>query len=134
MALWSSIRFSLRILKKHWELTLIAVSSLALAMAASTVGFSVFHALLLRPPAVLAPDQLLTAYSSTPTEEFSGFCYEDYTFYRDHNEVFSELMAFPYSVALTPIVYKHRTKAGLSNTVSDTYFSVLGVPPLLGRR
>jgi predicted permease len=30
-------------------------------------------------------------------------------------------------------VYDHRTKAGLINAVSDTYFSVLGVPPLLGR-
>jgi putative ABC transport system permease protein len=133
MTLWSSIRFSLRILRKHWKLTSIAVSSLAIAMAAGTTGFSVFNALLLRPPAALAPDQLLTVYSSTPTEQFSGFCYDDYTFYRDNNEVFSNLMAFPYSISLTPIAYEHRTKAGLSNAVSDTYFSVLGVPPLLGR-
>ena len=133
MAIWSSIRFSLRILRKHWKLTLIAVSSLAMAMAAGTVGFSVFNALLLRPPAVLAPDQLLTVYSSTPTEEFSGFCYEDYTFYRDHNEVFSSLMAFPYSISMQPIAFGQRTKSGLINAVSDTYFSVLGVPPLLGR-
>ena len=133
MTLWSSIRFSLRILQKHWKLTSIAVSSLALAMAAGTIGFSVFNALLLRPPAVLAPDRLLTVYSSTPTEEFSGICYDDYTFYRDHNEVFSDSMAFPYSISMDPIVYDRRTKAGLSNAVSDTYFSVLGVQPLLGR-
>src|SRR5437763_7266332 len=94
MALWSSIRFSLRILRKHWKLTSIAVSSLAIAMAAGTAGFSVFNALLLRPPAVLRPDQLLTVYSSTPTEEFNGFCDDDYTFYRDHNEIFSDVMAF----------------------------------------
>lgn len=70
MALWSSMRFSLRILSKHWKLSSIAVSSLAVAMAAGTVGFSVFNALLLQPPAVIAPDRLLTVYSSTPTEEF----------------------------------------------------------------
>jgi len=133
MPLWSSVQFSLRILKKHWKLTSIAVSSLAIAMAAGTAGFSVFNALLLRPPAVLAPDQLLTVYSSTPTEEFSGLCYDDYTFYRDHNEVFSDVMAFPYSISMNPIVYEHRTKTGLVNAVSDTYFSVLGVQPLLGR-
>lgn len=67
MALWSSIRFSLRILKKHWKLTSIAVLSLAIAMAAGTAGFSVFNALLLRPPVVLVPNHLLTVYSSTPT-------------------------------------------------------------------
>ena len=133
MALWSSIRFSLRILRKHWKLTSIAVFSMALAMAAATAGFSVFNALLLRPPAVLAPDRLVTVYSSAPTEEFSGFCYDDYTFYRDHNGVFSELMAFPYSISMVPILYDRRTKAGLINAVSDTYFSVLGVQPLLGR-
>lgn len=133
MALWSSIRFSLRILKKHWKLTSIGVFSMALAMAAATAGFSVFNALLLRPPAVLAPSRLLTVYSSAPTEEFSGFCYDDYTFYRDHNEVFSDLMAFPYSIEMTPLVHEHRTKPGLTNAVSDTYFSVLGVRPLLGR-
>jgi predicted permease len=133
MAFWSSIRFSLRILRKHWKLTSIAIFSMALAMAAATTGFSVFNALLLRPPAVLAPDRLLTIYSSAPTEEFSGFCYDDYTFYRDHNGVFSDLMAFPYSISMVPILYNHRTKAGLINAVSDTYFSVLGVRPLLGR-
>lgn len=133
MALWSSIRFSLRILRKHWKLTSIAVSSLAIAMAASTTGFSVFNALLLRPPPVFAPNRLLTVYNSTLEEEFNGFCYEDYTFYRDNNAVFSSLMGFPYTISLTPIVYEHRTKPGLSNAVSDTYFSVLGVPPLLGR-
>ena len=133
MALWSSIRFSLRILKKHWKLTSIAVSSMALALAAATIWFSVFNALLLRPPAVLAPDRLLTAYSSTPTEEFGGFCDDDYAFYRDHNEVFSALMAFPYSISMQPIAYDHRTKSGLTNAVSDTYFSVLGVQSLLGR-
>jgi len=133
MAFSPSMRFSLRILRKHWKLTIIAVSSLAIAMAAGTVGFSVFNALLLRPPAVVAPDRLLTVYSSTPTEEFSGICYADYTFYRDNNRVFSSLMAFPYSITLNTIVFDHRTKAGLINAASDTYFSVLGVPPMLGR-
>jgi len=42
-------------------------------------------------------------------------------------------MAFPYSISMSPVVYENRTRAGLTNAVSDTYFSVLGVPPLLGR-
>jgi predicted permease len=133
MALWSSMRFSLRILRKHWKLTSIAVSSLAIAMTAGTAGFSVFNALLLQPPAVLEPHRLLTVYSSAPTEEFSGFCYDDYAYFRDHNESFSGLMAFPYSISMMPVAYEKRTKTGLTNTVSDTYFAVLGVPPLLGR-
>ena len=133
MALWSSMKFSLRILRKHWKLTSIAVFSLAIAMAAGAVGFSVFNALLLRPPAVFAPNRLVTVYTSTPTDEFSGMCYDDYKYYRDNNQVFSAAMAFPYSIALNPIVYGQRAKGGLINAVSDTYFSVLGVQPILGR-
>lgn len=133
MAIWGSVRFSVRILGKHWKFTSIAVFSLAMAMAAGAVGFSVFNTLLLRPPAVVAPDRLLTVYSATPADEYSGVCYDDYQFYRDKNRVFSGLMAFPYSITVNPIVYRQRTKAGLINAVSDTYFSVLGVQPFLGR-
>ncbi|HYL63955.1 MAG TPA: ABC transporter permease [Candidatus Methylomirabilis sp.] len=133
MAIWSSMRFSLRILRKHWKLTSIAAFSLAIAMAAGAVGFSVFNALLLRPPAVFAPNRLVTVYTSTPTDEFNGMCYDDYKYYRDNNQVFSAAMAFPYSIALNPIVYGQHTKGGLVNAVSDTYFSVLGVEPILGR-
>src|SRR5580693_9135081 len=133
MALWSSMRFSLRILRKHWKLTSIAIFSLAIAMAGGAVGFSVFNALLLRPPAVPAPEQLASVYTTTPTEQFSGANYDDYKYYRDHNHVFSDVLAFPYSVAVRPIAYDGRNKSGLINAVSDNYFSVLGIQPVLGR-
>ncbi|MGH9741604.1 MAG: ABC transporter permease [Candidatus Acidiferrum sp.] len=133
MTFLSSLRFSIRILRKHWKLTSIAVFSLAIGMAASAVGLSIFNALLLRPPAVPAPEQLVSIYTSTPNEAFSGVCYEDYKYYRDNNSVFSGLLAFPYSIAITPIAYGDRTKSGLVNAVSDNYFSVLGVQPILGR-
>ena len=133
MALWSSIRFSLRILGKHWKLTSIAVFSLAIAMAAGAVGFSVFNALLLRPPAVPSPEQLVSVYTSTPTEEFSGTNYDDYKYYRDNNHAFTDVLAFPYSVTVRPITYEGHTRSGLTNAVSDNYFSVLGIQPILGR-
>jgi predicted permease len=133
MAFWSSIRFSLRILRKHWKLTSIAIFSLAIAMAAGAVGFSVFNTLLLRPPAVPTPQQLVSVYTTTPTEEFSGTNYDDYKFYRDNNHVFSDVLAFPYSIVVRPISYEGRIKSGLMNAVSDNYFSVLGVRPIFGR-
>jgi predicted permease len=133
MAFWSSLRFSLRVLAKHWKLSLIGIFSLAIAMSAGTAGFSVFNALLLRPPAVHAPTQLATVYTSTPSDEFSGICYDDYKYYRDNNHVFSDLMSFPYSISVNDVRYEGRMKQGLINAVSDTYFSVLGVQPMLGR-
>jgi predicted permease len=133
MAIWSSLRFSLRILRKHWKLTSIAVFSLAIAMAAGAAGFSVFNSLLLRPPAVATPERLVAIYTSAPTEEFNGVSYDDYKYYRDNNHVFSDVYAFPNSISVRPIVYDRRVKSGLANAASDNYFSVLGVQPILGR-
>ena len=133
MALWPSVRFSLRILAKHWKLTSIAIFSLAVAMAAAAVGFSVFNTLLLRPPTVPSPEQLLTVYTTSPAEEFSGTNYDDYKYYRDNNHVFSDVLAFPYSIQVRSIAFNGRVKSGLMNGVSDNYFSVLGVQPILGR-
>ena len=133
MAFWSSIRFSLRILRKHWKLTSIAVFSLAIAIAAGAAGISVFNALLLRPPAVSEPQELVSVYESTPRDEFNNISYQDYDYYRDNNHVFADVLAFPYSISVNPITVERRTKPGLMNAVSDNFFSVLGVQPILGR-
>jgi len=128
-----SIRFSLRILRKHAKLACIAVFSLAIGLAAASVGLSTFHALLLRPPAVVDPDRLLTVYTVTSNEPFNQVSYPDYRYYRDNNTVFSGLCAIPFNIGLQTIIFEHREKRGLINAVSDNYFSVLGVQPLLGR-
>jgi macrolide transport system ATP-binding/permease protein len=128
-----SIRFSLRILRKHAKLACIAVFSLAIGLAAASAGLSTFHALLLRPPAVVDPNRLLTLYTITPNEPFSQVSYPDYRYYRDNNRVFSGLCAIPFSIGLRTIIFEKREKSGLINAVSDNYFSVLGVQPLLGR-
>ncbi len=133
MAHLPSVRFSLRILRKHAKLACIAVFSLAIGMAAASVGLSTFNALLVRPPAVAEPNRLLTIYTVTPTEPFNQVSYPDYRYYRDNNGVFSGLCAMPFSISLQSITFEHREKSGLINGVSDNYFSVLGVQPFLGR-
>lgn len=133
MAHLPSVRFSLRILRKHAKLACIAVFSLAIGMAAASAGLSTFNALLIRPPAVADRNRLLTVYTVTPTEPFNQVSYPDYRYYRDNNSVFSGLCAMPYSIGTQTIIFEHRERNGLINAVSDNYFSVLGVQPFLGR-
>jgi macrolide transport system ATP-binding/permease protein len=127
------IRFSLRILRKHAKLACIAVFSLAIGLAAASVGLSTYRALMLRPPAVVDPNRLLTVYTVTPNEPFNQVSYPDYRYYRDNNSVFSGLCAIPFNIGLQTIIFEQREKRGLINAVSDNYFSVLGVEPFLGR-
>jgi predicted permease len=132
MALFSSIRFSIRILRKHAKLSCIAVFSLAIGMAAASVGLSTYNAMLVRPPAVPNSNRLLTIYTVSPQNPFNQVSYPDYQFYRDNNGVFSGLCAMPFSISMQTIIFEHRQRNGLINSVSDNYFSVLGVQPFLG--
>lgn len=131
--MFPNLRFSLRILRKHAKLTCIAILSLAIGMAAASVGLSTFNALLVQRPAVPEPNRLLTIYTVAPDDPFSKFSYPEYRFYRDNNQVFSGLCAIPFSITMQTIIFEHHEKNGLINAVSDNYFSVLGVQPLLGR-
>jgi predicted permease len=128
-----SVRFSFRILRKHAKLTSIAILSLAIGMAAASVGLSTFNALLVQPPAVPEPNRLLTIYTVTPDEPFNQLSYPDYRYYRDNNSVFFGLCAMPFAISMQTLNFEHNEKKGLTNAVSDNYFSVLGLQPFLGR-
>ncbi len=131
--MFPNLRFSLRILRKHAKLTCIAILSLAIGMAAASVGLSTFNALLVQPPSVPEPNRLLTIYTVTPDAPFNELSYPDYLYYRDNNQVFSGLCAVPFSITMQTIKFEHHEKNGLINAVSDNYFSVLGIQPFLGR-
>jgi putative ABC transport system permease protein len=129
----ASVRFSFRILRKHAKLTSIAILSLAIGMAAASVGLSTFNALLVQPPAVPEPNRLLTIYTVTPDDPFNQLSYPDYRYYRDNNSVFTGLCAIPFNISVQTLTVEHNEKKGLTNIVSDNYFSALGLQPFLGR-
>ncbi len=133
MTLFPNVRFSLRILRKHAKLSCIAVLSLAVGMAAASIGLSTFNALLVKPPDVPEPNRLLTIYTVTPDSAFNELSYPDYIYYRDNNQVFSGLCAIPFNISMQSLSFEHNEKQGLINAVSENYFSVLGIQPFLGR-
>jgi macrolide transport system ATP-binding/permease protein len=126
------VRLSLRVLRRHAKLSLIAVLSLAIGLAAAFIGLCTYGAVLMRPPAVPEPDQLLTVYTVTPDHPFNELSYPDYVELRDHNHVFSGLAAIPFSISADTTLFEGRSKSSLANAVSDNYFQVLGVSLLLG--
>ncbi|HEY6305385.1 MAG TPA: ABC transporter permease [Candidatus Angelobacter sp.] len=125
--------FPARILAKYWKLSAVAVLSLAIAIAASVAGLSVFNALLLRLPAAASPSALVTLYESSPADPMQQVSFAEYKFYRDNNQVFSGLAAFDYGISVLSLNYGNRSETAVASTVSESYFQVLGVRPFAGR-
>lgn len=125
---------SVRILRKHWKLTSIAVFSLSIAMALGVVALSASNTLLLLPPAAPAPDRLVTIFTRSPREAIDHISYPDYTYYRENNHVFTDVAAAPNEISVNEdFNFEGRDAKLASRPVSDNYFAVLGIRPYLGR-
>jgi predicted permease len=132
------LRYAIRTLTKNRGLTTVAVLSLALGIGANTTIFTFINGLLLRPPAVAAPDRLVEVWQHNSTRgngigSHMQLSFPDYEYYRDRNNVFSEMGAF---TAETSAVIWNRSGEGeviQGSLVSANFFSILGVHPALGR-
>ena len=129
---WTDVRYGFRMLAKNWRLTSLAILSLGVAMAVCVVGVSVFNTALLRPPAAADPSRLVTIYTRSPSGAFEDVSYPDYEYYRTNNQVFSGVAAFPNSISKFNMSFGKRDEAGTINAISDNYFTVMGIQPVLG--
>jgi predicted permease len=135
----AELRRSLRILGKNWKLTAMAMFSLSMAMALGVVCLSVSDTSLLVPPAGVAPGRLVTVYLKSPGTPIDHISYPDYEYYRDNNHVFTDVAAMPESITAFRVGFgaagqKDRPLVTVAyNSVSENYFSVLGLKPYLGR-
>ncbi len=61
-------RFALRMLRKRWGITLVAVASLAVAIGGNTAVFSLVSAVVLQPTSVVAPERVVLVQERLKTE------------------------------------------------------------------
>jgi len=154
--LWQDIRFGARILARNPAFALLTVLTLALAVGANTSIFSVLDAVLLRSLPVHDPSSLVvltdpdshgSSYGSDIGER-SLLAWSEFEFLRDHNEVFSSMLASDSALASRAVVIGGPSSAPAASPsaapgqqvetatfrlVSGNYFSTLGVQPILGR-
>jgi predicted permease len=129
----ADLRIVLRQLRKSPGFAVTAVLTLALAIGANAVVFSVLNALVLRPlnvPRAESLHMLQRAFDrgSTPSQS-----YPDYVDLRDRNRSFESLMSYTIQ---GPVGL--RTGSGNPSVVwpymiSGNYFDSLGIQPYLGR-
>jgi predicted permease len=129
-------RFGLRVFRRFPLLTAVAIGTLALGIGANTAIFSVVDAIWLRPLPIADPSQLVEItsvknHATTDSERNATSSYAEFEDLRERVSTFSSVMASDRrSVAL-------ETTDGfrllLAETVSDNYFTFMGVRPELGR-
>jgi predicted permease len=135
---WQDVRYALRVLRKNPAYTMTATLSLALGIGANTAIFSLIDAILLQSLPVHNPRELVSLGDPTAVNsslEGSGgsvrlFSYPFYKRFRPQNGVFTDLYA---SGRSDRIDLKDQAEHPHARFVSDNFFTVLGVPALLGR-
>ena len=124
-------RFSLRQLRKNLGFTVTAILMLALGIAASVAIFSFVDAALLKPLPYRGPSRLVGVFESVALFKQSNLSIPDYYDWKKRNEVFTALEVYDRR-GLT-LSTKNGVEPVSSGRVSEGFFRVLGVTPILGR-
>lgn len=112
--------------------TALVATILGLGIGANTAIYSLVEAALFPPFAVHDPARLVGVYTSGANGAgYSSVSYPDYVFFRDHNTVFSGVMA--YANIRLRWTKDDRTTFPWATIATSNYFSVLGVRPAIGR-
>jgi hypothetical protein len=136
-AFWQDARFAFRNLRQSPGFTLVAVLTLAIGIGANTAIFSVVNGILLQPLPYENPDDLLAIYTyfspesgrDTPQYAVGSPEYFDYL---DFNKTMESVAAISTEL-VTITAGDGDPEIVIGGYVSSSMFSVLKVPPLLGR-
>ncbi len=127
------LSYAARAFAKNPGFALVAMLSLGIGVGANCAMFSIVDAMLLRPPRVPRPTEMVALVSTSKQSDPSTVSYPDYRDVRDRSRSFQGLAAF---MAVTTGFAAHagvepRVKDG--KLVSGNFFDVLGVGPEMGR-
>jgi len=144
----NDLKFAFRQLLKYPGFTVVAVLTLALGIGAATAVFSLINAILLRSLPVPRPDELrvlhwtgidarprsISGYFNTTGNRATAECVSPSMFLRlrEKGAGLAEIFAF---APLDDAVVRARNEAFAASgmVVSDNFFPVIGVRPIIGR-
>ncbi len=136
-SLLRELRYAFRTLARRPGFTTVAVLTLALGVGANTAVFSVFRSVVLRPLPYPEPDRLVTLDETF--EGAAGFAdgtpiwasWRSYLAWRDGSSAFTGIAAM--ASGRSTLELGDAARQVSSARVTASYFSVLGVEPILGR-
>ena len=122
------LRVSIRGLRKSPGFTITAILTLALAIGANAIVFSIMNAFIIRPLNVPHPESL---YGLWRVQDDMSESYLDYVDLRDRNHSFDGLAA--YNINEVGFDGGNNPFSSWVEEASGNYFDVLGLRPYLGR-
>jgi predicted permease len=138
--LWQDLRYAVRTFQRQPGFASAVVLMLALGIGANTAIFTLINAVMFQSLPVPAPEQLVAVGDpSRPTALREGgpmidvLSYPMYRWLRDHNTVFSGLLASGKTGRLEMTANNIAPELVRGRLVSSNYFDVLQVRPILGR-
>ncbi|HEV2196197.1 MAG TPA: ABC transporter permease [Candidatus Acidoferrum sp.] len=133
---FQDIRFATRVLRKSPGFTAVVVLTLALGIGANTTIFTLLHASLWRPLPVEDPQQIFHLMRASSSGDFAG----EFSYSYPLSQQFSKTAAPWGEVFATDTLASRKfgwdavsSERVVGEAVSDNFFSVLGVWPILGR-
>ncbi len=129
----ADLRLAWRQLRNAPGFTLTAVLTLALAIGANAVVFSVMNALVLRPLKLPNPDSLFMVERNYESDTTVSHSYPDYRDLRDRNRSFDSLMTYNIVGGVGLDTGSGNPSVVWPYLVSGNYFDALGIQPYLGR-
>ena len=129
----ADIRLALRQLRKAPGFACTAVLTLALAISANAIVFSVLNALILRPLNVAHPQTLFMLERGNEPNTSPSESYPDYRDLRDRNRSFDSLILYNINGGVGLDAGHGNPSVVWPYIVSGNYFDALGAQPYLGR-
>jgi predicted permease len=126
--LLQDLRYSVRQLRKSPGFTLAAVITLALAIGANAVVFSVTNAFLIRPMHVPQPESLYQVLRSD--RQAGGYSFPNYRDLRERNRTFEDLAA--YDIGSAAFDNGGQARPSWVILATGNYFDALKLKPYLG--
>ena len=126
---------ALRRLARRPLLALVATATLAIGIGGAVSIFSVAHAVMLRPLPYAQPERLVLVWQNDLRrgQPFVEMSYPTFRDWRARNTVFEDLAGLPSTNQSWTLRGRGEPLELVGRLVSWNFFSVLGVPPALGR-
>ena len=131
LTLWQDLRFAMRVLQKAPGFSAVAILTLALGIGANTAVFSVVNGVLLNPLPYPHPERLAAVAETFPPFPEASISYPNFLDWTRMNHTFEGLAAYRQTNFNLTGSGEAQRLSGVQATAS--FFSLLGVQPLMGR-